>query len=192
MDHKKKIKTNILRMLETRGYDIANIDENIINGNDEMFLLNKKNDKDSKIYVFLPELNTKIGVYIIKQYIKEMHDTKVRRSIVVVKDAVTAFAKQVFKDAARDTVFPVVIECFKENELLIDKLNHVLVPRHELISDEEKKEILKIYRAKETQLPKILSSDPIVRYFGASKGQVFKITRFSESSGEYIYYRIVI
>jgi DNA-directed RNA polymerase I, II, and III subunit RPABC1 len=55
----------------------------------------------------------------------------------------------------------------------------------------KKKELLKIYKLKEGQLPKMLTSDPIARYFGARKGQVFKITRASESSGEYIYYRVV-
>ena len=65
-------------------------------------------------------------------------------------------------------------------------------PKHELITDEEKKELLKIYRAKEIHLPKMLASDPIARYFGARKGQIFKITRGSESSGDYIYYRIVV
>jgi DNA-directed RNA polymerase I, II, and III subunit RPABC1 len=41
-------------------------------------------------------------------------------------------------------------------------------------------------------LPKILGSDPVSKYFGARKGQVFKITRNSESSGKTVYYRVVV
>lgn len=176
----------ILKMLITRGYYIPN-NNDFISSNDEMYITYKINDKESKIYVFFPKMSSKVGVFTIRQYIKEMQDNNINNAIIIVKDAITAFAKQVFIEAK-----PLVIECFKENELLIDKLEHVLVPKHEIISDEEKKELLKIYKIKENQLPKILSSDPITKYFGGKKGQVFKITRPSESSGNYIYYRIIV
>jgi DNA-directed RNA polymerase I, II, and III subunit RPABC1 len=176
----------ILNMLTIRGYLIEDPEE-FVSSTDEEFLTHKIDDEDSRIFVFFPKISSKVGVFTIRQYIKEMQDNEVEQAIVVVKDAITAFAKQVFVEAK-----PLVIECFKENELLVDKLNHVLVPKHELMTEEEKKELLKIYKAKESQLPKMLSSDPIARYFGARKGQVFKITRGSESSGDYIYYRIVV
>lgn len=175
----------ILNMLMIRGYLIEDPDE-FLNSQEEEFLTYKITDENCKIFVFFPKMNAKVGVFTIRQYIKEMQDNKVDQAIIVVKDAVTAFAKQEFIEAK-----PLVIECFKENELLVDKLEHVLVPKHELISEDEKKELLKIYKVKESQLPKILSSDPIARYFGGRKGQIFKITRPSESSGDYIYYRIV-
>ncbi len=176
----------ILKMLMIRGYLIEDSEE-FINSQDEEFLTYKVDDEDDKIFVFFPKISTKVGVFTIRQYIKEMQDNQVDQAIVVVKDAITAFAKQVFIEAK-----PLIIECFKENELFVDKLSHVLVPKHELIGEEEKRELLKIYKAKESQLPKILSADPIAKYFGAKKGQVFKITRPSESSGDYIYYRIVV
>ena len=175
----------ILNMLIKRKYLIENSQE-FIESDSEEFLTHRIDDENDKIFVFFPKISAKVGVFTIRQYIKEMQDNEVEQAIVVVKDAITAFAKQVFIDAK-----PLIIECFKENELLVDKLEHVLVPKHELIEETEKKELLKIYKLKDSQLPKILSSDPIARYFGAKKGQVFKITRPSESSGCYIYYRIV-
>jgi DNA-directed RNA polymerase I, II, and III subunit RPABC1 len=176
----------ILNMLTIRGYLIED-PEGFVSSTDEEFLTYKIDDEKSKIFVFFPKISSKVGVFTIRQYIKEMQDNEVEQSIVVVKDAITAFAKQVFIEAK-----PLIIECFKENELLIDKLNHVLVPKHEILSEEEKKELLKIYKGRESHLPKILSSDPIARYFGAKKGQIFKITRGSETSGDYIYYRVVV
>ena len=176
----------VLKMLMIRRYLVEDPEE-FISSKEEEFLTHKIGDETSKIFVFFPKISTKVGVFTIRQYIKEMQDNEVSQAIVVVKDAITAFAKQVFIEAK-----PLVIECFKENELLVDKLTHVLVPIHELITEEEKKELLKIYKIKENQLPKILSSDPIAKYFGARKGNVFKITRPSESSGDYVYYRTVV
>jgi DNA-directed RNA polymerase I, II, and III subunit RPABC1 len=192
MNQSQLIRSNVIRMLAARGYDTDNITENVINGNDQVLIFHEKKDPSSIIYVFHPEVSTKIGVYIIKQYIKEMRATEVNRAIVIVKDAVTAFAKQIFKDAAIDDEYPVFIECFKENEFLIDKPMHILVPKHEIISEDEKKEVLEYYRITGNQMPKILSTDPIARYYRSTKGQVFKITRYSETCGETIYYRITV
>ena len=173
----------IFNILKARKYIVGKDYEDC----DETYLTHHQNNELDKIYVFFPQTNTKVGVFAIRQFIKEMQTNNVNNAIIVVKEEVTSFAKSEFQDAK-----PLVIEHFRENELLIDKMTHVLVPKHELLNEEEKKELYKIYKIKDLNLPKILSSDPIVRYFGGKKGQIFKITRSSESSGEYIYYRIVI
>ena len=59
---------------------------------------------------------------------------------------------------------------FMQEELLVNITQHELVPKHAVLSNSEKAELLKRYRAKDSQLPKIQCEDPIARYFGVRRG----------------------
>ena len=69
---------------------------------------------------------------------------------------------------------------------------HSLVPKHEKISDKEKKELLEKYHITVKELPKIMKKDPVVKELGAKPGEIIKITRKSETAGKAIFYRCVV
>lgn len=66
-----------------------------------------------------------------------------------------------------------------------------MVPRHEILNEKEKKELLEQLGIQEKNLPRILDSDPVVKIMKARPGQVLRITRKSPTAGESIYYRFV-
>lgn len=71
-------------------------------------------------------------------------------------------------------------------------LKHELVPKHIILNEDEKKEILEKLKIKSEQLPKITTSDPVVKEMGAKEGDILKIIRKSPVAGVTEYYRIVV
>lgn len=84
------------------------------------------------------------------------------------------------------------IEVFFKYELMVNIIDHELVPEHTILTEEENKELHKSYICTNKQLPKIQIYDIISRYYNAKLKDVFKIKRKNISSGYSIYYRVVI
>jgi len=70
--------------------------------------------------------------------------------------------------------------------------DHVLVPKHELLSEEEARKILETLKLTKEQLPKIKADDPIAKEIGAKVGDIVRIERESPTSGKSIVYRLVV
>jgi DNA-directed RNA polymerase subunit H (RpoH/RPB5) len=73
-----------------------------------------------------------------------------------------------------------------------DITKHDLVPKHELLNEQQREEVLKKFGITLRQLPRIIETDPMVKTLGGKPGDVVKITRASDTAGESVYYRIVI
>jgi DNA-directed RNA polymerases I, II, and III subunit RPABC1 len=193
-----RVRKTCFKLLAKRGYIISEDQtEQDTEGFREQFgdnpsresmsiLVEKQDDNADQIFVFFPE-DEKVGVKPIKTYCERMKAENVFKAIIVVKTALTAFAKQAIREVSQRGYR---IEYFRDAELVIDITEHKLVPTHTVMTEQEKKELLSRYRLKPSQLPRIQSQDPIARYLGLRTGQVVKITRPSETAGRYITYRI--
>jgi DNA-directed RNA polymerase subunit H len=83
---------------------------------------------------------------------------------------------------------------FSIPQIVVNPLKHVLVPKHEIVPQEQHKDLLdSMYITSKAKLPEIqFHIDPITRCIGAVPGDIIKITRSSPSSGETIIYRICV
>ncbi len=71
-------------------------------------------------------------------------------------------------------------------------LEHELVPKHSILSDEEAKKVLESYNVALKQMPKILKKDPAIKDMDPKLGDVVKIIRKSPTTKTSIFYRAVI
>ncbi|KAF6266494.1 RNA polymerase Rpb5, C-terminal domain-containing protein [Scenedesmus sp. NREL 46B-D3] len=199
MDHLNKmftVRKNVATMLHDRGYLVADEDLNVTldkfrdrfhdvpQKGDLTLLCPLMDDPTEKIFVFFPDA-AKVGVKDIKSIIDTMQTEQVKRGIMVLQSVLTPFAKGVIAEISGR----MIVECFTESELLVNITKHVLVPEHRILSAEEKDVLLKRYKVKENQLPRIQHSDPVARYYGLQRGQVVRIVRPSETAGRYVTYR---
>jgi DNA-directed RNA polymerase subunit H (RpoH/RPB5) len=84
------------------------------------------------------------------------------------------------------------IQVFEARDLEFNISKHELVPKHEIVSNDEANKILDLYNAKKKDLPNILHTDKMARYLNVRPGQLVKITRSSPTAGEYVFYRLCI
>lgn len=193
------IRRTLLQMLADRGYtEIAEETDQTLEafreeylasaGRESMHIIRPhKDDPLDQIMVFFPSDARGVGVKTIQGYCEKMKDEEVKRAILVVRDGLTPFAKQAVAELSVDYK----IETFTEPELLVNVTEHILVPKHQVLTEQEKQALLTKYKVKDSQLPRMQVTDPVARYYGLSKGQVVKIQRPSETAGRYITYRIV-
>ncbi|MDD4483013.1 MAG: DNA-directed RNA polymerase subunit H [Methanoregula sp.] len=71
-------------------------------------------------------------------------------------------------------------------------LTHVMVPDHQLMSEEEVSALLSRYHITTDQLPKIYHDDPAVKAIDAKVDDVIRIIRKSHTAGRAEAYRLVI
>lgn len=131
-----------------------------------------------------------------------MKENSVYRSIVVERTAPAGSMKRGLLPSAKKAIDGLnhsdptkpryIIEVFKEAELQVNITEHVLVPQHVPLNDDETRALLSRYKLKLTQLPRIRYTDPIARYYGMQRKQVVKIIRPSETAGRYVTYRLVV
>jgi DNA-directed RNA polymerase I, II, and III subunit RPABC1 len=173
---------NILNMLRRRKL-LKNVDEVFkslsVTADKHIYEINL--DK-SKIYVYF--VVSKLNSITNGSPLAEFLDSDINiHKIVVAKDVAKKVVKQIVSEFKNS-------EFFFESELMIDVDKVVFIPKHELLSEDEKKELLS--KIPERNLAYIMSTDRMAREYNASVGDIFRITRPSVVSGKNIFYRRVI
>ena len=134
----------------------------------------------------------KVGIGVVRDITANCVETDTQHVVLVYANAITPFAKARLDELSADETVPVgVCEIFTFDQLQFNPLLHVDVPPHEPMAKQEIQDMLERSRVSLSALPKMLSSDAVARYFGATRGQVFRIRRPNPEGIVSTVYRVV-
>lgn len=192
-----RVRKTTLEMLEDRGFVISGEDKNLqyedfVNRLEEnaIDIVAKYGTSDVKMayvsFVLEGKSFSKKDLVNLKALIDEDYATKEISVIVVVQDKPTPqIAKELLNDEYKN------YEVFLMKNLMFNITHHEIVPKHILLSEEEANRVMEVFQAKKVQLPRLMTTDPVARYYGMKVGDVCKIIRQSPMTGESYYYRVL-
>ncbi|KAE9616279.1 hypothetical protein Lal_00017696 [Lupinus albus] len=189
----------VLEMLRDRGYDVPNSELTRSLPEFRSIFGEKPNHQSLTIRVsLLSDPSNKVLVcfmgttdIIRKGTIRALHNEiaekeRLNRLILIVQSKMTAFARKDLDGS------PFKVEILNINDLLVNITKHVLQPKYQLLTADEKQALLMKHSLEEKQLPHMLKADAIARYYGLEKGQVIKITHNGELVDSLVTYRCVV
>ena len=191
-----RVRKTTIEMLEDRGFEVSEEDKNMnyedftnrLEENAIQLIATHRMNPVKMVYVaFILDAKSfsKKDLVALKALMDEKYPTN-EVTVIIVQDKQTPqIAKELLNDEYK------LYEIFSMKNLMFNITHHEIVPRHILLNQEEVDMILKQYQTTRAQLPKLLTTDPVAKYYGMKAGDVCKIIRQSPMTGESYYYRIL-
>ena len=191
-----RVRKTTMEMLEDRGYEVSEEDKNMnyedftnrLEENSIQLIATHRMNPVKMVYVaFILDAKSfsKKDLVALKALMDEKYPTN-EVTVIIVQDKQTPqIAKELLNDEYK------LYEIFSMKNLMFNITHHEIVPKHILLNQEEVDMILKQYQTTRAQLPKLLTTDPVAKYYGMKAGDVCKIIRQSPMTGESYYYRIL-
>ena len=177
---------NTVSMLHDRGYILkkkhCQNDWNpiICNKQGKAIVKKKISENDSnkyqKVYIFMAD--KKLGIKDLRTTLLDVNKNSTNQIILILQQNLTSQAKDLLSHSKY------YYEIFTFEEMSLNPTKHILVPKHELLTDKEAEEFKKNIKEK---IPSIKLNDRIARHFGAKIGDIFRIYRKKEK-----YFRMVV
>lgn len=161
----------VKEMLQDRGFTSISDEENQIHA---------FNETGESIIVFF--VNGKLNIETIREHVDLLKDNDIQNGIIICTDDITPRGKNIIDTV--NNIGEIKLEVFNANEFICNKTKHRLVSKHVKLGRDQAEGIVHKYG----KIPEILTTDPISRYYGYSKGDVIKV--FRKDGG--ICYRLVI
>ncbi len=193
------INKNIEDMLIDRGEDVLSFKEMLLSLNKEDFetdktVINVQTLKTTILYALSKNLR-KIIINELKEKLKDGDNINEftnkyggKNNIIIVfnnESISTAVKSQLNK---YDKIFQKNgghLQYFSSQQLMFNPTKHEYVPKHTKLTDEEVKDFMKEYLTRsKMHMHNILQNDPIAKWIGLKHGDIVRIDRYNENSGE--------
>lgn len=160
----------------------------LMHGTDALLICSARDAQGELVFSYFLKEN-KVGVKTLRRIHAECLAAGCHHAILVTEDGVTPFASKELEETARAGN---TVEVFKRRELAFCVVEHALVPPHRILTTTERKEFLQRPGYKLSALPRIKSTDPVVRFMNFPLGSIVQISRSIGTSDGEVYYRAVV
>jgi DNA-directed RNA polymerase I, II, and III subunit RPABC1 len=167
----QKIINTILEMFEQRGYSDIKQNEEYITAN----------DTDNNIIRVNLNIIQKLNIAEINSIVHNLQDNNISHCIVIFQGIPTPSVKNLILSLPE---LNLNIELFKAEDLFFNITKHILVPNHEKLNKQEQIQFKKSFGI---NIPVLLKTDPISKFYNFKRGDIIKVTR----KNGFISYRIV-
>lgn len=186
--HLRKRAYEILKiMLLDRGYSVEETGFSPLTEPQTVVCVYIATNAHDKIYVFMAPEEKQLGKTYVQEILELVSDVK-KHIIIATSLGLTSYvAKEVI------SIENCKIELFKYSELQAAIGRHVLVPTYIVIPEQHVLNLLiRLHCEKKEDLPRMLDTDPVARYFNFESGTVLKLIHHIPDWPGLEYYRVVI
>ncbi|KAG9015929.1 DNA-directed RNA polymerases II 24 kDa polypeptide (RNA polymerase II subunit 5) [Tulasnella sp. 427] len=146
-----KINRTIHELVRDRGYEVAEEDismdlhnfketfarNGLVDRLSLNFFTSDPNDPSNQIFIFYAD-EKNVGIKTMKKFISILEEKKIGNGIMIYSHTMTPACRKII--AQMGHVYR--LQEFADSDLLVNITHHKLVPRHEILSPEEKKMLL--------------------------------------------------
>jgi len=193
------IKTNFIKMFNYRGYindsNVKRYTDDLIriNNDDNEYIVNLDNEYNNAMSI--PISTKKIIIKIFDYKISSVNKNSPIGEFITKQNSLYKFIiVEDINHKSEKIISSYQTECevFKISEMMICIVEHVLVPNHRVLTLEDGNQVLDEYCAKKRDMPFIMTTDPVAKYYNMKPGEICKIIRPSKLTCDAPFYRIVI
>ena len=180
-----KVQQTVLEMWTDQQYNYTQYETNP-DTPDLLYLDDTKSTLLIAHFIMAPKVRPNLLKKAIQNFEEQYEEVPYQLDIVlIIKEKPNSLLTNLIKKYPN-----VVLYWFKQ--LTYNLTKHRFVPQHKLLTESEQNELMEYYSLRSfKELPILLSSDPICKYYKFKRGDVCKITRNDCTSGQSISYRYV-
>jgi DNA-directed RNA polymerase subunit H (RpoH/RPB5) len=195
-----KSRNNILDILQTRGYNIDSYTGFSVNeisslvSNNLLDMLVTNDTTNKKIYIKYFNLDKSIRPNNVHEIVDSLFNIEQVLStedelIIIIKDEPNETLQKLQTSIyTHDNIF---VNLINIDRLKFNILNHNLVPKHRVLTSEEKELVKKQYNIEnDSEFPTISRFDPVSQVLGIRPKELFEIERASKTAIKTKFYRI--
>jgi len=193
-----KSRNNILDILQTRGYNIDSYTGFSVNeisslvSNNLLDMLVTNDTTNKKIYIKYFNLDKSIRPNNVHEIVDSLFNIEQVLStedelIIIIKDEPNETLQKLQTSIyTHDNIF---VNLINIDRLKFNILNHNLVPKHRVLTSEEKELVKKQYNIEnDSEFPTISRFDPVSQVLGIRPKELFEIERASKTAIKNLFY----